>query len=312
MTGQKIFARLVSVLAFATCMSQRMVGQSSEFVAPGATPQAVSFDLGGAAAGGPSVDADGDVYFTLTQLGPKTGSIQKWTWADGKVTKYRDVDGAAIGTMIDQHGRLLVGEWGAARITADDMKGKITVLADSINSRKLSGLNALAVDNAGGVYFTESGDSKSSTGEDVSGIDYISPVDNTAKQMAKLPGARKLILSPDGKSLIVSGTGNKLWKFTVAAGGALTDRTAFCTTQCANPIAFDENGNVYMAGEKLFIYSPNGEQLAAIELPHRFSNGAFAGNDRKTLFLTGHDGIFTLQMAVRGAPTAFDLARGRR
>src|SRR5580698_1512616 len=130
--------------------------QGTNFVAPGATPQAIPMDLGGAAAGGPSVDSAGNVYFTLTVLAAKhTGSIMKWTWADGKVTKYRDVDGAAIGTAIDNKGRLLVGEWTAARITADDMKGDVTVLVDSINGRRILDPNAIVVDRKGGIYFTE-------------------------------------------------------------------------------------------------------------------------------------------------------------
>jgi gluconolactonase len=282
------------------------MAQTPGFVAPGATPQAISFDLGGAAAGGPSVDVAGNVYFTLTQLGPKTGTIQKWTWVDGKVTKVRDVDGAAIGTMMDTKGRLLVGEWRAARVTADDMKGHITVLVDAIDGRKLLDPNAIVVDRKGAIYFTESAGTS-----EFGGIDYVSPDGKTVRQAAKLQGARKLIISPDGKTLIASGAGTKLWKFTVSSDGALMDQTEFCTQQCANPVGFDEHSNVYMAGDKLYIYSLKAEQLAAIDLPTRFSNGTFAGKDRKTLFLTGHDGVYTLQMAVKGAPTALDLVRGR-
>lgn len=282
--------------------------QPSSFVAPGANPQPINFDLNGAAAGGPSVDAAGNVYFTLTQLGARTGSIEKWTWADGNVTKYRDVEGAAIGTAIDIKGRLLVGEWTAERITADDLKGKVTVLADSIDGRRLMDPNSLVVDPHGGIYFTESGNAKAQEG-DHSGVDYITPDGKTVTQVANMAGARKLIISPDGKALIVSGSGSTLWRFDVAASGSLMNKQAFCATQCANPFAFDEESNVYTVGDKLYVYNLRGEKLDAIDLPHRFSNGTFAGKDRKILFLTGHDGVFTLQMRVRGAPSAIDLSR---
>jgi gluconolactonase len=282
------------------------LAQGGSFVAPGATPQAIPFDLGGSAAGGPSVDLAGNVYFSLTNLGPKTGTIQKWTWADGKVTKVRDVDGAAIGTMVDTKRRLLVGEWRAARVTADDLQGHITVLADAIDGRRLVDPNAIAVDRSGAIYFTESGGAG-----DPGGIDYISPDGKTIRRAAPLAGARKLIISPDGKALIASGAGAKLWKLTVGAEGVLTDQQEFCTQQCANPVGFDEHGNVYMASDKLYVYSLKGDQLAVVDLPTRFSNGVFAGKDRRTLFLTGHDAVYTLQMAVKGAPTALDLVQGR-
>lgn len=299
---------LIGALTICAGLSRVSLAQNAVFIAPGAVPQPINFDLGGAAAGGPSVDTAGNVYFSLTQLGPKTGTIEKWTWADGKVVKVRDVVGAAIGTAIDLNGRILVGEWVAERITADDMKGNISVLVDSIDGRKLSDPNALAVDRKGGIYFTESGETKSSDG-DHSGVDYLPAQGKTAKQVAALAGARKLIIAPDGASLIVSGSGGKIWRFQVKADGTLSDQSAFCTAQCANPIAFDENGNVYMVGDKLYVYSPEGTQLAAISLPQRFSNGAFAGKDRKTLFLSGHDGIFTLQMSVRGAQNSVDLSK---
>jgi gluconolactonase len=313
MRNTKILSILISALVFSAVAgsSRPAASQSASFVAQGASPQPINFDLGGAAAGGPSVDAAGNVYFSLTQLQPKTGSIEKWTWADGKVTKYRDVDGAAIGTMIDTQGRLLVGEWGAERITADDMKGNIVVLVDSIDGRKLLDPNALAVDHSGGIYFTESGNAKTS-GADFSGIDYILPDGKTVKQVAKVPGARKVILSPDGKVLIVGGTGGALLKFDVQSGGSITNQTTFCAAQCANPVAFDENSNVYMVSDKLYVYNLKSERLAAIDMPQRFSNGAFAGKDRRTLFLSGHDGIFTLQMTVKGAPTAIDIATGKK
>jgi gluconolactonase len=310
----KISGTTTAVLCLVLLISMNASTQSISPVAPGAMPQPIKFDLAGAAAGGPSVDVDGNVYFSLTRLEPpRTGGIQKWNWADGRVTKQRDVAGGAIGTAIDLKGRLLVGEWSAERITVDDMKGNITVLADSIDGRKLMDPNAIAVDRKGGIYFTETGqpvESGEKTAPEnavVGGVDYISTAGASAKRVADLQGARKLILSPDGRVLIASGAGNKVWKFSIAPDGTLNDQTAFCTAKCANPVAFDESGRVYMLGDQLYINSITGEQIAAIPMPQRFSNAVFAGKDRKTLFMTGHDGVYVLQMAVRGALTGPEL-----
>ena len=304
--GTRVLQMAALLVAALVAGPETVNAQGLNVLAPGATPQEISFDLGGAAAGGPSVDQAGNVYFSLTNLGPKTGTIQKWTWADGKVAKVRDVDGAAIGTMIDTKKRLLVAEWRAARVTADDLKGHITVVADAVDGRKLIDPNAIAVDRRGAIYFTESGGAG-----DPGGIDYVSADGKTVRRAAPLAGVRKLIISPDGKALIVSGPGAKLYKLAVGPDGALSDQQEFCSQQCANPVGFDERGNLYLAGDKLFVFNLKGEQLAAIDLPTKFSNGAFAGKDRRTLFLTGHDGVYTLQMAVKGAPTALDMAQSR-
>jgi gluconolactonase len=327
------FAFLFSILAGMAVFTTVSAAQISKFVAPGATPQPVNIDLAGGGSEGPSVDADGNVYFTTAQMSPgkKTGTIQKWTWADGKVTKIRDVDGAAIGTAIDAKGRLLVGEWDNLRMTAYDLHGNVTVVVDSIDGRKILAPNTIIVDSKGGVYFTEwpgfkmsampSGAGASGGAGEVpggpggmkiesndspfAGIDYISPDGKKITQVAKVKGSHKIVLSPDGKTLISSGVNNKLVKFKVNPDGSLADQQDFNCQQCDNlnidGMTFDENGDLFMAGDKIYVYSLNGERLAAIDLPANASNARFAGKDRKTLFITGHGKVYTLEMAVRGA-----------
>jgi len=372
MKTARTFALLFFILAGVAAFTAVSAAQSSKFVAPGATPQPVNIDLAGGGSEGPSVDADGNVYFTTAQMSPgkKTGTIQKWTWADGKVVKIRDVDGSAIGTAFDAKGRLLVGEWDNLRMTADDLHGHVTVVVDSIDGRKILAPNTIVVDSKGGVYFTEwpgfkmsampsrggapgggspgggaggpgrqagpggpgggapggggvpaaggapgggapagggppAGMKIESNDSPFAGIDYISPDGKRIAQVAKIKGSHKIVLSPDGKTLISSGANNKLVKFKVNPDGSLTDQQDFNCQQCDNlnidGMTFDENGDLFMAGDKIYVYSLNGERLAAIDLPVNASNARFAGKDRKTLFITGHGKVYTLEMAVRGA-----------
>jgi len=148
------------------------------------------------------------------------------------------------------------------------------------------------------------------------GIDYISPDGKKITQVAKVKGSHKIVLSPDGKTLISSGTNNKLLKFKVNPDGSLTDQQDFNCQQCENlnidGMTFDENSDLFMAGDKIYVYNLNGERLAAIDLPVNASNARFAGKDRKTLFITGHGKVCTLEMSVRGAPTALDASSGKK
>ncbi|MCE9632160.1 MAG: SMP-30/gluconolactonase/LRE family protein [Planctomycetia bacterium] len=70
------------------------------------------------------------------------------------------------------------------------------------------------------------------------------------------------------------------------------------------PTAFavDEHGNLYMTPKAAVIrvFSPDGKALGEIPLPLPATNVTFGGRDRRTLFITARDKIFTLPMKVRG------------
>ena len=47
-------------------------------------------------------------------------------------------------------------------------------------------------------------------------------------------------------------------------------------------------------------------------MPEGISNLKIYGEDRKTLFITYRGYIYTLEMAVKGAPAVLDIARGNK
>jgi hypothetical protein len=136
---------IIVFVNFALCADK-----STSVVAPGAAFKTVKEGFNGTE--GPAVDSDGNVYFT-----ERSGStIQKWTWADGKVTEYRKVEGGAIGQAFDTQGRLLTCEMGNKRVTRDDMKGNVAVIAsDHAGAKKIHIPNDIWVAPDGGIYFTD-------------------------------------------------------------------------------------------------------------------------------------------------------------
>ena len=123
-------------------------GKSSGLVAPGATLKTVQSDFNGTE--GPATDGEGNVWFTEV-FGQK---IDKWTWKDGKVTPYRENTGKANGMMFDAKGNLVICEMGNGRVTRDDLKGNVTVIADSLNGKKMRMPNDLWIDPKGGIYIS--------------------------------------------------------------------------------------------------------------------------------------------------------------
>jgi gluconolactonase len=315
--------------------------KSSGLIAPGAAFKTAKTGYNGTE--GPAVDAEGNVYFT-----ERTGStIQKWTWSDGKVTEYRKIEGGAIGQAFDTQGRLLICEF-SGKVTRDDMKGNIALVADKCDGKKLHIPNDIWVAPNGGIYFTDfsfagmgmpgggmrgagtpgneppgdaaqrggpPGEMPPGANEKINpgdlGIDYVSPDGKKITRVADIDGPNGIIGTPDGK-LIYANERNKIVSFTVNPDGTLTDRKTFCN-QATDGMAIDERNNVYLIGESITVYNAKGEKIEEITTPEKnCKNMKFAGRDRKTLFVSGNVAVYTLEMAVRGAPTALDLASGKK
>ena len=99
---------------------------------------------------GPAVDTDGNVYFSDV----RTSKTYIWT-VDGELTTFREPSGNGNGMYFDRAGNLLVCESGNRRVTRVSMDGRVTVLADSYDSKKLNSPNDLWPDPKGGIYFSD-------------------------------------------------------------------------------------------------------------------------------------------------------------
>ncbi len=73
---------------------------------------------------------------------------------DGKSTVYRK-DAETNGLLFDKDGRLLACESTQRRVTRTELDGKITVLADAYNGKRLNEPNDVTIDSKGRVYFSD-------------------------------------------------------------------------------------------------------------------------------------------------------------
>src|SRR5258706_1744736 len=106
---------------------------------------------------GPTVDADGTVFFTDLN----GDRILKMT-TDGKLTTFREPANRPNGMVFDAQFRLITCERGdtarnaPSRLTRTDMKsGRIDVLTDNYQGKRFVELNDVTVDGAGRIYFTD-------------------------------------------------------------------------------------------------------------------------------------------------------------
>jgi gluconolactonase len=67
-------------------------------------------------------------------------------------------------------------------------------------------------------------------------------------------------------------------------------------------MTLDSEGNVYLTGSAgVYVYNPEGELIETIKVPKGWSaNVCLGGADRKTLFITASDSVFSVRVRNSG------------
>ena len=153
------------------------------------------------------------------------------------------------------------------------------ILADSfMDGTKLTGRpNDLAADSRGGVYFTQ-------------GCVYYAKPDGKITAVADNLRTNGIVLSPDEKTLYVT-NGPAIVAFDVQAIGMLTNRREFAKLEAGgngDGSAIDANGRLYVTSAPgVQVFDKSGKFLGLIPTPRPVISVAFAGPDKKTLYVVG-------------------------
>jgi gluconolactonase len=276
---------------------------------------------------GPTVDQDGNVYFTelvaqrIMKLSPK-----------GVLTTFREQSNNANGLLIDSQGRLIACEGADSqrtgelrkfvpRVTRTDLRtGTVEVLADNYQGKPFVGPNDVTIDGKGRLYFT-----------DLTGV-AVYRIDG--------PGHLTRILSapdiqrPNGIQISPDDTQLYLIEANQAAGGARMIRAYdlkpdgttgnmrvhynFYPGRSADGMSIDTQGNLYASAGMnqlrgtsetldtkagVYVISPQGKLLKFIPIPEDFiTNNAFGGPDMKTLYVTAGKTLFKVRTEIAGLP----------
>ncbi len=150
---------------------------------------------------GPAWSHEGFLYFTDIP----TDRILKFTPGKGLET-FRENSNGANGIAIDTQGRIYVCEGHARRVTRTDRKGKIEVVAERYEGKRLNSPNDVAIRKDFNIYFTDPafGSSNDKRELDFYGVYRITPkgvLEVVAKPKGRPNG---IALSPAGHVLYVS------------------------------------------------------------------------------------------------------------
>ncbi len=259
---------------------------------------------------GPVALPDGTLLFTQ-------GGARQLTRIDknGKLSTFlENIQSGGLG--FDAKGRLIANDntQGKQGIYIVYPKGAEKTLID----RKTHGFdqsNDIVVDKKGGVYFTQ---------PEQANVGYIFPDGKGMRIVAeRITRPNGITMSPDEKVLYVNDSrGEYLLAYDVQPDGSLTNRRNFTryhqvntsaaggdvgpslrykVTSCADGLAVDKEGRVYNAGcNGIQVYSPQGKHLGTIPTARQIQNLAFAGPDKKTLYLVGRGGAWKVETLTQG------------
>lgn len=252
---------------------------------------------------GPAVDRAGNVFFT----DQPNDKIWKYS-TDGKLTVFLAPAGRANGLDFDAKGNLLACADAQNQLWSISPAGQVTVLATGFQQHRFNGPNDVWVNpKSGGIYFTDpyyQRDYWTRKAPDMTdqNVYYLAPgAPATVLAADQLRKPNGIVGTPDGRQLYVADIeANKTYRYQIDPGGRLGNRQLF-VEQGSDGMALDHEGNVYLTGQGVTVYSAQGRKIAHIDVPGAWTgNVCFAGKDLKTLFITASEAVYTLPMRVQG------------
>lgn len=227
--------------------------------------------------------------------------------AGAAASVYRENSNGAAGNRFDAQGRLYTCETHARRVTRTDKKGKVEVLAERWQGKRLNAPNDLAVRKEGDVYFTDPafGNQMDTRELDFFGVFHISrkgELEVIAKPKGRPNG---IALAPDGRTLYVSNSDERnVRAYDLSKNGDASNERTFISGIDGVPggICVDEKGDLYVAANELQVYSPDAKMLRKIATEETPSNCAFGDPDLGSLYITAQTSVYRARLDVKGIP----------
>ncbi|MCM8528541.1 MAG: SMP-30/gluconolactonase/LRE family protein [Lentisphaeraceae bacterium] len=255
---------------------------------------------GGSFTEGPTADSEGNILFTDIRV----NRIMKYDRKSGKTSIFKNNSNGANG-LLYRKGKLYSCE-GAdlqfASVAVTETNGEKTLLAGEYRGKKLNSPNDLVMSNNGLIYFTDPRYGSTEGKElDFEGVFLIrkGKVILATKETERPNG---ILLSHDQQTLYVADNNNNpggartLLKFDIDNDGTLKNKTVMFSfkdhQRGIDGMAMDSDGNIYATAGKgadsgIYVFSPEGDHLAFIELPDIPTNCTFGGpGEENILYIT--------------------------
>ena len=229
--------------------------------------------------------------------------------ANGRVDVFRDNSNGANGLALDDSGNVFAAEGRGKRIVRMDQRGNVTTItAAATGGQPFLGPNDLILDRRGGIYVTDTAPREN---KEKAFVYYVRLDGHVMLVSDDIARANGLALTLDGKVLLVADSyGDTIFAFDIRADGGAGSKRPFARLQGvpagalsnADGMALDSEGRVYViCTTGVQVFDAAGNYLGNITIPSRGkTNIAFAGLDKRTLYVTTRERLYRVRMLARG------------
>ncbi|MGH7835873.1 MAG: SMP-30/gluconolactonase/LRE family protein [Candidatus Binatia bacterium] len=222
------------------------------------------------------------------------------------------------GLAFDSAGRLVLAQHGDRRIARVEKDGRVTVLADRYQGKRINSPNDLVFKSNGDLYFTDPPFGLAKAFDDpkkeipFQGVYRLSKDGKLTLLIRDIKAPNGIAFSPDEKKLYVSDVNyeRSAWLvYDVREDGAVASGRVFADAGKwkkppffgADGFKVDREGNLFGARpDGISIFSPDGTHLGGIDTGMPASNVAW-GDDGSTLYITGGTALYRIRLSTRGA-----------
>jgi gluconolactonase len=230
------------------------------------------------------------------------------------------------GLAIDPVGRVVFCQHGDRGISRREPDGRLTVLTDRFEGKRLNSPNDLVFKSNGDLYFTDPPFGLPRTFDDSAkelsfqGVYRRSPDGKLTLLTRELSAPNGIAFSPDERTLYVSNADRErlVWMaFEVQSDGTLgRSRVLYDGTRSladrrgtADGLKVDANGDIFGAGPGgVYVFAPDGAMLGWFDFGGNVGNVAW-GEDGATLFIAANAAVYRVRLTTVGAGWARAFGR---
>jgi gluconolactonase len=272
-------------------------------------------------AGGPVYFRDGG-FLVFSDI--PNNRMMRWLEEDGHLSVFRAPSNYANGNTRDREGRLITCEHDARRVTRTELDGRITVLIDSFEGKRLNAPNDVVVASDGAVWFSDPGYGIDGPYEGHKAeallprnVYRLDPASGAASVVADdFVRPNGLCFSPDERLLYVVDSGIShggpahIRVFEVDGAGLRHGRVFAedFAPGMTDGMRTDVDGNVWCSmgwadsGEDgVRCYAPNGDLIGKGHLPEGCASLCFGGRKKDRLFMCASTSVYALCVNGQGA-----------
>jgi sugar lactone lactonase YvrE len=272
-------------------------------------------------------DSEGPVWHPegfLTFVRHHRSELVRWD-PSGQVTILRDDTGNGNGCTLDLDGAVIMCEGDNRQVTRMAADGAITVIASTLDGKRLNRPNDVICRSDGSLYFTDP-EARVPVEEremGFAGVFRITPGGELQVATDECEYPNGLAFSPDESLLYVAISRRdercldevkrgepcphrSIRVFDVAPDGSLSNHRVFADMTHPDPgfpdgVKVDSEGRVYCTGAGgVWVFEADGTHLGTIELPEGPRNLAFDGASPSLLYIAAGESVYRMRTRVTG------------